>query len=309
MRLILLIALLLPGLLSNGQKKKVCFTFDDMPVVAYSRADTAFQKKLVDRLILSLNKNSIPAIGFVNEGKLYDSHGKVQFQVDLLIRWAASGLDLGNHTYSHPDYNSTSFKQYTGNILKGEIVTKEILRESGRQLKYFRHPFLHVGNTKEKADSLSSFLAGHGYAEAPVTIDNEEYLFAFAYNKAAVRSDTNLMTTIGRDYIGYMEKKLEYYEMQSEALFGREINHILLLHSNLLNSDYLDSLACMYKKNGYEFAGMDEVLEDEVYKTEITVFGSWGISWIDRWALSAGKKGSFFADEPQTPDYIRKMAE
>jgi len=70
----------------------------------------------------------------------------------------------------------------------------------------------------------------------------------------------------------------------------------------------MDALAQMYKKNNYDFVDLDTALEDEAYQTEITVFGDWGISWIDRWALSSGKKGEFFKSEPATPEYIKQLA-
>jgi hypothetical protein len=113
---------------------------------------------------------------------------------------------------------------------------------------------------------------------------------------------------IGHDYVVYMELKLRYFEKQSIALFGRNINQILLFHASLLNADYVDSLAAMFRSNGYTFISMDEAIQDEAYKTEITVFGNWGISWIDRWALSKGMKHDFFADEPATQEYIVEMA-
>ena len=139
-------------------------------------------------------------------------------------------------------------------------------------------------------------------------IDNEDYLFALAYHRANSKQDLNLMKKIGNDYLNYMEKKLIYYEKQANNLFGRNINQILLLHASYLNSDYVDSLAAIFLKNNYTFIRMDEALEDQAYKTEITRFGNWGISWLDRWALSKGKKGDFFKDEPESPDYIKKLA-
>jgi len=297
------------GLPLSGQKKRVCFTYDDLPVVNYGITDTVFQNELLDKLIKSLKKNRIPAIGFVNEKKLYNNNTLNRFQVSLLKNWADQGLDLGNHTFSHPDYNSVPFREYTLDILKGETVTREILNGKGRTLRYFRHPFLHMGNTKEKADSLSHFLSQNGYAIAPVTIDNDDYLFALAYHRAGANHDKGLMNRIGHDYIDYMERKLKYYEKQSNALFGRDINQILLMHASLLNSDYADSLALMFLKNDYEFVSLDKALEDDAYKSEITTFGKWGISWIDKWALSMGKKGDFFRVEPVTPDYIKKLSE
>ena len=106
-------------------------------------------------------------------------------------------MDLGNHTFSHPDYNSVAFKDYSEDILKGETITKKILHKKGKSLRYFRHPFLHVGNSKIKADSLSDFLLKKGYKVAPVTIDNDDYLFALAYKRAAVKKDTKIYYKIG----------------------------------------------------------------------------------------------------------------
>jgi peptidoglycan/xylan/chitin deacetylase (PgdA/CDA1 family) len=309
MRILAIVVLILTTQLSSGQKKKVFFSFDDLPVVSNGTTDTVFQKELIDKLIRSLISNKIPAIGFVTEGKLFNNEGLITFQFDLLSNWVNNGLDLGNHTYSHPDYNTTSLCAYSNDILKGETISAKILKAKNKSLRYFRHPFLHVGNPKAKADSLSAFLLSNGYTVAPVTIDNEDYLFALAYIRAKVKNDSDLMLQIGNDYIAYMERKLLYYEKQGNILFGRDISQILLLHASSLNSDYVDSLATMFRRNNYDFVSLDKALEDDAFKSEVTVYGNWGISWIDKWALSRGKKGNFFKDEPQSPDYIRKLTE
>jgi peptidoglycan/xylan/chitin deacetylase (PgdA/CDA1 family) len=308
MKSLALLVLLVFGLSSFGQKKQVCFSFDDLPVVNYGITDAGYQIKLMDKLILSLKKNKIPAIGFVNEQKLYDNQSKITYQVGLLNSWVNNGLELGNHTYSHSDYNRASFNEYAEDILKDETITKEILSEKGKSLKYFRHPYLHAGNTKAKADSLNDFLSKQGYIVAPVTIDNEDYLFALSYKRAQDKDDPKLMAQIGSDYISYMEKKVKYFEKQAKSLFGRNIRQILLIHASSLNADYVDALANMLRKNNYEFINMDKALEDKAYKSDITKYGDWGISWIDRWALSQGKKGDFFKEDPETPDYIKKSS-
>jgi peptidoglycan/xylan/chitin deacetylase (PgdA/CDA1 family) len=293
-----------------GQKKQVCFSYDDLPFVSYGIADSVYQQQQMNKLIAALNKHHIPAIGFVNEKKLFDKNGAtIHFQVGMLQSWAISGLDLGTHTFSHPDYNSVSFLEYSNDLIKGEKVTKQILAENGKSLCYFRHPFLHVGNTKEKADSLDAFLKDHGFRVAPVTIDNDDYLFAVAYKRASVKNDTTLMRQIRTDFVEYIEKKVAYYEKQSLALFGRQIPQILLLHASLLNADCTGLLATMFNKNQYKFISIDKALQDEAYKTPVTVYSNWGISWIDRWAISKGEKREFFKDEPITPEYIKNLAE
>jgi len=288
-------------------QKKVCFTIDDLPVVSYSISDSAFQRALTTDLLNKLSEHQIPAIGFVNEFKLYTDANVNPFQVSLLKQWVDANLELGNHTYSHLDYNNASLKTYGKEILKGELQTRKLLAAKGKPLQYFRHPYLHAGETKAKSDSLEQFLKAHQYIIAPVTIDNADYLFALAYHRAYVKKDKVLMSRIGTDYLAYMEKMLHYYETLSAALFGRNIQHTLLLHANLLNSHYIGKLAEVYKRNGYAFITLKEALQDKAYKTEITKFGKWGISWIDRWALSQGKGNDFFKGEPTVLDYINEM--
>jgi peptidoglycan/xylan/chitin deacetylase (PgdA/CDA1 family) len=290
-----------------AQHKQVCFTIDDLPVVPYRHRGTAFETSLTVKLLEKVVRQGIPAIGFVNEGKLFPAGQPDSARFALLHRWLEAGLELGNHTYSHVDFNRVSCLQYFDDITKGEVVTRPLTERFGRSLRYFRHPYLHAGETRAKADSLEIFLMEKGYTLAPVTLDNEEYLFAFAYDSALVRHDSLLMKKIGAAYIDYMEKKLHYFENQSIKLFNRNISHILLIHANLLNADYMDELASMFRQNGYSFVSLDKALEDSCYQTKVSVFGAWGISWLDRWALSKGHTGAFFKGEPETPAFIREL--
>lgn len=105
-----------------------------------------------------------------------------------------------------------------------------------------------------------------------------------------------------------MKQKLEYWENQTQALFGREINQILLIHSNTLNADYYDQLCEMAREKGYEFITLDEALRDEAYKSKDTFIGTSGISWIHRWAITADKPKEFFAGEPLAPEWICNYA-
>jgi peptidoglycan/xylan/chitin deacetylase (PgdA/CDA1 family) len=294
---------------SFAQQKQVCFSIDDLPVVNYGINTTVFHNQITDKLLSGLKKHEIQAIGFVNEGKMYDTQGKViTFQKENLEKWLKYGMDLGNHTLRHKDFNNVDFDVFTSEILKGEKITKAFLRKYKKEMKYFRHPFLHVGATKNRADSLENFLKKQDYITAPVTIDNEDYLFANAYQKALIMKDTVLAQTIGKDYISYMEQKMFYYEKMSQGLFNRQIPQILLIHASLLNADNIQALAELYTKNGYKFTSMDLTVADEAYKTPITKFGRYGISWLDRWAISQGKTGDFFKGDPETPKYVADLS-
>lgn len=291
-----------------GQKNQVCFTFDDLTFAAQSFNNIDFQKAATIKLLNSLNKQKIQAIGFVNEFKLYNGSRLDSQKVNLLKLWLQSGMELGNHTFSHMDYNAVSGSKYFDDIIKGEKITKQLMNNSGKTLKYFRHPYLHEGESKVKADSLLNFLKSNGYEEAPITTDNSDYIFDRAYDSAIVKKDSSLMKQIGKEYVNFTERKLKYFEKEAEQLFGRNIKQIALFHANTLNADYIEEIVRIYMKNNYEFIPLMKALEDEAYTTEITTFGKYGVSRLDRWAMSKGKKGSFFKDEPATPEYIMKLA-
>lgn len=215
---------------------------------------------------------------------------------------------LGNHTFSHKDCNKIFFSEFKYNILDGELYLKDILTQKNQKLKYFRHPLLHRGETKEKADSLQCFLDSLGYIIAPVTIDNSDYIFSWAYEKALHNKNDSLAEKIGKDYITYMSNVMDYYENQSITLLGYNVKHILLTHANMLNADYMDELLKMYSNKGYSFISIDEALKDKCYtECKDEFYKKSGISWIHRWAITMGKRGDFFKGEPDVPAYINEL--
>lgn len=307
MRLLIFICCWISFVSVDAQQKKVCITVDDLPTVAYGVGGEKLKMDITKGLVDVFKKYQVPAIGYVNEGKLYKEGKLNKKEVALLELWYTSGLELGNHTYSHWDYNKVSYADFTSDILKGAEVTRGLAKKHGVEYKYFRHPFLHTGATKERSDSLSNFLKEHQYIEAPVTIDNTDYLFAKAYSDAYKSSNTELMKKIGDSYVSYMEEKLVFYETMSDSLFNRKMDQILLIHASLLNAHHIEKLIQVYQQHGYTFIYQTEVLKDPAYQEKVTKFGSYGISWMDRWALSKGKRGQFFEGDPETPEFIVEL--
>jgi peptidoglycan/xylan/chitin deacetylase (PgdA/CDA1 family) len=306
---ILYVLLVVCSSLLPAQEKCVSITIDDLPVAASSSATRQERERITKSLHVALLRHHAPAIGFVISGKLVRDHGLDSEQVHLLKEWIENGFDLGNHTFSHQDYNSVTFAEFQEDIEKGEEVLEWAIPRREHAVNYFRQPYLHMGPTKAKADSLHDYVVRSGYVEAPVTIDNADWIFSKAFVRAAAQNEADLMKRIGAAYLAYMEEKLLFYERQTQKLFARSIPHILLIHANAINADYLDELLSLYEKHGYRFVTLGTALADSVYKTPVTRFGGWGISWLDRWALSAGHTGSFFAGDPRTPPFIMKIAD
>lgn len=289
-----------------AQNRQIAVTIDDLPVVS-PRKDLKIRQEITKKLLKHIKKSKVPAIGFVNEGKLYKDDKRDESEVDLLRMWLNSGFELGNHTFSHMSLHDNPLENYKANILKGEIVTKELLTSKSLKMRYFRHPYLWTGLSLDIKKDLGLFLSEHNYTIAPVSIDNADYIFAAAYEKAFGANDKKLMMQIGDAYIPYLESKMEYWERQSVKLFNREIKQILLLHANFINSDYFDDIAKMLKKRKYKFITLEESLTDEAYNLPDNYISRNGISWLHRWALDKGRE-FILQNEPNVPEFVMKAA-
>lgn len=287
--------------------KETAVTFDDLPVAGGS-ANYSERLEITEKLVYKLKSLNIPAIGFVNEFQLYNNNGKNEQEIGLLNKWAEAGLELGNHTYSHSDFHKISPDSFEADVLKGELITKTIYKPGQKITRYFRHPFLHTGLSVAARRNFAEFLEKHNYKTAPVTIDNSDWIFSIAYNKAITKSDTAAAGKIAGAYIPYIISKFRYFEKNTIKLFGRPIKQILLLHANRLNADNIDKLAEALKNNGYNFITVEKALTDSAFQSADTWVGKGGISWIDRWALSRGFKGEFFKEEPTCPEFVMKAA-
>lgn len=288
-------------------QRSIAVTIDDLPVVSTNKT-LAHRQKITKDLLKHVKNANVPAIGFVNENKLYAAGDKRdEPQIDLLRSWMNAGMELGNHTFWHKSLHAIELKEYQEGILQGEVITKELMKEKRKPLKYFRHPYLQTGLSLDVKKGLDEFLAKHNYTIAPVTIDNSDWAFARAYDNVFDKSDKVKMKSVGSAYILYMITKLDYWERQSLKLFNREPKQILLIHANYLNADYFDDLAKAIKGRGYKFITLDEALTDEIYKLPDTFTGRAGISWLHRWALARGRE-NVLPDEPKVPDWVMKEA-
>lgn len=292
----------------QNKERFVAVTFDDLPFVNHTVYTPQQQKDRTEKLLKTFKKYEIPVVGFVNEYKLFINDTLKEERLEVLKQWNDNNFELGNHTYSHRSLNRISVEEYEQDILKGERFTKELLAENGKQLRYFRYPFLQKGNEEIKKIAIEKFLKEQNYINAPVTVDNSEWVFARAYDVAIQENDSAKIKMLGEKYIEYMTIVFGYFEKQSEFLFQREIKQILLLHANALNTDYFGELCEMMLNRNYKFITLEEALKDPVYEKEENYVGNWGFSWINRWALTDGKGKDFYKEEPEPDNEIFKLA-
>ncbi len=302
---------------SGTELRLMALTVDDLPANCTCR-DLESWRQLTEGLLEALAEHGAPAIGFVNEGKLYAEGASLPEpeRVDLLRRWLDRGFELGNHTFSHPDLHRVPLAEFQADAERGERVTRRLLLEHGRSsaLRFFRHPFLHTGRDLETKHAFESWLEERGQRVAPVTIDNAEWIYARAYDRALDRSGTDAewLDTAARvrtAYLDYMLAQTAFFEQQSRKLLGREMVQVLLLHANRLNADALDELLRRHGQRGYRFVTLDAALEDPAYQLPDEYVGPAGMSWIQRWAWTRGHRGDFFAGEPEVETWVRDLAD
>jgi peptidoglycan/xylan/chitin deacetylase (PgdA/CDA1 family) len=283
--------------------RRVAVTFDDLPGPAASLVSNEIGplRDNTRRLLAAIRKHAIPAVGFVNEGKLFlegETAAEVAARTAVLDLWLDAGLELGNHTYSHKSLNTTPLEEFERDVVEGETVTRGLLAGRGAGLRYFRHPFLQVGLDLDKRRDFEAFLRERGYTVAPVTIDNDEYMYAAVFADARRRGDRRTAARVGEDYLRYMDAVVAFAEEVALRLTGRAIPHVLLLHANALNADYFGKLARSIEGRGYRFITLEEALRDAVYSLPDTYVGRWGISWLHHWELTAGRPRSPSPDPP-----------
>jgi peptidoglycan/xylan/chitin deacetylase (PgdA/CDA1 family) len=281
-----------------AQTREVAITFDDLPATRQPE-NLAHQQYVTKELLAKLKSEKVPAIGFVNEHRII-RYGEIDERTELLKQWLDAGHELGNHTFSHIAINSNSFEDYAADLIRGETVTRMLLAQKGKKLKYYRHTQLRTGPTEEYRQKLSDFLKNRGYTVAPVTIDNNDYIYTIVYSAAKRKRNEQLQAKIVKSYIEYMDEIFEHFEKLSRDFLGREIRQTLLLHANEINADHFDKLAAMMRKRGYRFITLEEALKDEAYKLK-EVQAMRGLSWLHRWMLA---KGLEKRDEPLQPKFI-----
>ncbi len=274
--------------------RMVAVTIDDLPA---QRGDLQAMQEITDGLLAHIREHKIPAVGFVI-GEKVDVEREHEARMNLLRQWRDAGLELGNHTYSHVDPNRTKLADYEQDVRDGEAVFAEL----GITPRYFRHPYLRTGPTVEYRDSLNAFLEAAGYTIAPVTHDNDEYLFGYAYDVARSRGDRALMDSIAAAYLDYMDRVFAFCEELSVDVLGYEVPQILLLHANRMNADYLGMLAERIAGRGYRFVTLETALADRAYLQPERA-SKRGLSWLFRWM--DGDEADF-PQCPEAPEFVKQ---
>ena len=295
---------------SNTQppQRSVVVTVDDLPGAEFGTdhaiGDLKELEKINRAIPAALHAHHVPAIGFVNEWKLQVPHER-DARASLLQMWLDAGMSLGNHTYTHVDFQTTPLDLYEDETIRGEVVTRALMSASGQQEKYFRHPFLNTGPTAEAKTAFEAFLTERGYRVAPVTVEDADYMFNDVLGEALAKKDKKRAAKAKKEYLDYVDVVFDFFEQASRDLFKREIPQVLLIHDDALNAECLDALLTKLENRGYKFISLDDALADPAYSTPDLFIGGVGISWLTRWKMAFGQKPDY-EKSPDPPKWIQQ---
>jgi peptidoglycan-N-acetylglucosamine deacetylase len=283
---------------TSTQPKEVAITIDDLPLNG-PQFEAGRLRAMTDKFLAAINKHQIPAVGFVNESLLYRP-GETDARIAILKAWIDGGVELGNHTFSHLGFRDASLADYEDDFIRGDAVTRRLLKQKGQKPRYFRHPFLQMGRTQELEKSFEGFIAERGYQAAPVTIDILDWMIHSAYANARAQGDAEMVKRVSEEYLKFAERKFDFCEQVAVELFGRPIKQILLLHANELTAENLDGLATLLKNKGYQFISLEQALKDPAYQAPEKYKDT--SDWLSHWSFSKGKK--FTA--PMPADFVQR---
>ena len=254
MRSIFLSLLLTISLASYGQPS-ISFTFDDGSTS--DRPGYPFEE-WNEMLLDKLDKADVQAVFFIKAGGLVNKKGKY-----LLNSWNERGHKIGNHTYTHPNFNreDISVADFKRELLK----TDSLIRNYSNYVKLFRFPYLKEGGSTPKVDSIRKILKHYQYSNGHVTIDASDWYIDSRLRKRLKGNPDANIDEFKSYYLQHLYDRAIYYEELSFSLTGRHIDHTLLLHHNLSAALFMDDLIEMFRSKGWKIMSAHQAFDDPIF--------------------------------------------
>src|SRR5260370_33373618 len=116
--------------------RKIAITIDDLPTGAAQTMSAAAVTQMTTQLLAVLKQQNVPAVGFVNERKLYYKWGEVDERIKALNLWLDGGFELGNHTFCHTSLNRAGLKDFEDEVIHGESDARLLLAQHHHSVRY-----------------------------------------------------------------------------------------------------------------------------------------------------------------------------
>jgi len=275
---------------------EIAFTFDDLP--AHGPLPPGIARPEVMRSILATLKreNMPPIYGFVNGFRV----AQYPYQIHILQAWRAAGNPLGNHTWSHPEFDKLSVAQYEANIQRNEPLLRKVSPDS--DWHWFRFPYLEEGNTIEKREQLRAWLSEHGYRIAEVSMDFQDYDWNEPYARCAAKHDDASIKSLHDSYLGAADESIHVYREIAQTLYHRDVPYVLLMHVGAFDAHMLPELIALFRSRGFSFVTLQEAMADPTYSFDPKVTSPGGNTFNEMVAQSRNVNIPYMTDRSKALD-------
>jgi peptidoglycan/xylan/chitin deacetylase (PgdA/CDA1 family) len=280
-------------LFNTALASEIAITVDDLPAHEI-KPKSVTRMEIASKTIDVFRKHMIHDVyGFMNGYMLeYDSE-----LIEVLQAWLQNGFELGNHTYSHISLAKNTASSFSNDITRNEKLLKQLNKKG--DYRFFRYPYLYEGETLKKRDSIRKFLKMKGYKIAQVTMDFEDWAWNAPYTRCLEKKDNKSIEWMKKSYLNSALDQIQYSQVLSKRLFGRDIKHILLLHIGVFTAEMLDDLLQLLEKNETNFISLQKASNDPIYKINPNIpYGEESLPFLVQLARS---KGLNFSKPPKTP--------
>jgi peptidoglycan/xylan/chitin deacetylase (PgdA/CDA1 family) len=244
-----------PVQINQQVRPKISFTFDDGQV----NDIVEYKLEVWNQLLLNhLKRHNLKAILFSSGANKNSEKGKY-----VLSSWNNAGHLIGNHTLTHPNFNSKniSLEAFKNELSKNDLIIKKY----SNYYPYFRFPYLKEGNTEEKVEGFRAFMFQKGYKNGHVSIDASDWYIDGRLIKRLKENPNADISGYREYYKKHLLNRATFYDSIAFQLTDRRINHVLLLHHNLAAALFLDDLIKHFEDNGWEVLDADKAYKDKIY--------------------------------------------
>jgi peptidoglycan-N-acetylglucosamine deacetylase len=235
---------------------RVALSFDDGfdPVTEPGAAE------LNARLLAGLASRGVRAIYFVAGSRVDTAPG-----LDLVAEWSRAGHYIANHSYAHRNFNSSdaTVASFAQDVLRNE----RLLAAQGRWVQRFRFPYLKEGNTAEKRDGFRAWLDANGYATGAVTIDTSDWYYNRRLEQRFALDPAADLAAYGNALVAHLLDRASYYAALGRAATGRDVDHVLLLHTNRINALFVGEVIDAMRSAGWTIIDPLEAYQDPVFQS------------------------------------------
>jgi peptidoglycan/xylan/chitin deacetylase (PgdA/CDA1 family) len=251
-----------PGLPPLKAHPVVALTFDDLPAAGgLDPGDT--RTRIATALAAELRAHHLKGVyGFVNAVAL---PGDPDSQEALRV-WLGAGMNIGNHTWSHPALDDVTATDYEHDIALNEPSLASYAK--GRDWHWFRYPYLEEGDTLEKHEAVRAWLDQHHYRVAEVTLNFNDDDWQDPYGRCLVKHDRAAIAWLKQSYLQNAAEFLRVGREEELIAFGHEIPNVLLLHETAFTTLMLPDLLKLLDEQGFRFTKLSKVARNPIFSKD-----------------------------------------